>query len=71
MALRRYCDQRISYNERERRAVRLGGLSSLWIGVPIVVLGYLLVIFAGRLVGSTGNVNLAFDTRGCPGLRRT
>lgn len=64
MALRRYCDQRISYNERERRAVRLGGLSSLWIGVPIVVLGYLLVIFAGRLVGSTGNVNLVFDTTG-------
>jgi hypothetical protein len=29
VALRRYCDQRISYNERERRAVRLGGLWSL------------------------------------------
>src|ERR1700691_1366874 len=24
VALRRYCDQRIGYNERERRAVRLG-----------------------------------------------
>lgn len=64
VALRRYCDQRISYNERERRAVRLSGLWSLWIGVPIVVLGYLLVIFAGKLVGSTGNVNLVFDTTG-------
>lgn len=49
-ALRRYCDQRISYNERERRAVRLAGVRSLWVGVPIVVLGYLLAIFAGRLV---------------------
>jgi hypothetical protein len=28
------------------------------------VLGYLLVIFAGKLVGSTGNVNLVFDTTG-------
>ena len=64
MALRRYCDQRISYNERERRAVRLAGVRSLWVGVPIVVLGYLLAIFAGRLVGPTGNTNLVFDTTG-------
>jgi hypothetical protein len=64
VALRRYCDQRISYNERERRAVRLGGLWSLWVGVPIVIIGYLLVIFEGRLVGPTGNLNLVFDTTG-------
>ncbi len=62
VALRRYCDQRISYNERERRAVRLGGLRSLWVGVPIVVIGYLLVIFETRLVGQTGNIIL--DTTG-------
>jgi hypothetical protein len=64
MALRRYCDQRISYNVRERRAVRLGGLWSLWVGVPIVVIGYLLVIFTGNLVGSTGHTNLVFATTG-------
>jgi hypothetical protein len=64
VALRRYCDQRISYNERERRAVRLSGLWSLWVGVPIAVIGYLLVIFAGRLVGSTGDTELVFDTTG-------
>jgi hypothetical protein len=64
MALRRYCDQRISYNQRERRAVRLGGLWSLWVGVPIVVIGYLLVIFTSNLVGSRGNTNLVFDTTG-------
>jgi hypothetical protein len=64
VALRRYCDQRISYNERERRAIRLGGLWSLVVGVPIVVLGYLLVIFEGRVVGPTGNINLVFDTTG-------
>jgi hypothetical protein len=62
LALRRYCDQRISYNQRERRAIRLGGLSSLWIGVPIVVIGYLLVIFETTLVGHKGNIVL--DTTG-------
>jgi hypothetical protein len=62
VALRRYCDQRISYNQRERRAVRLGGLWSLRIGVPIVVIGYLLVIFETSLVGSRGNIVL--DTTG-------
>jgi hypothetical protein len=62
VALRRYCNQRISYNERERRAVRLSGLWSLWVGVPIVIIGYLLVIFENRLVGHTGNIVL--DTTG-------
>ncbi|HLH84042.1 MAG TPA: hypothetical protein VKV38_12320 [Trebonia sp.] len=62
VTLRRYCDQRISYNERERRAVRLSGLWSLWVGVPIVAIGYLLVIFEGRLVGRAGNIVL--DTTG-------
>jgi hypothetical protein len=62
VALRRYCNQRMRYNERERRAVRLGGVRSLVVGVPIVVLGYLLVIFEDRLVGHTGNIVL--DTTG-------
>src|ERR1700733_14569122 len=61
-ALRRYCDQRISYNERERRAVRLGGVRALWVGVPIGAIGYLLVIFEDRLVGHSGNIVL--DTTG-------
>ena len=64
VALRRSCEQRISYNERERRAIRLAGVRRLWVGVPIVVLGYLLAIFTGRLVGPTGNTNLVFDTTG-------
>src|SRR5271168_4158084 len=55
VALRRYCDQRIRYNQRERRAVRLGGLRSLWIGVPLVVLGYVMVIWTSRLFGSSGD----------------
>jgi hypothetical protein len=39
-------------------------LSSLWIGIPIAVIGYLLVIYAGSLVGPTGNINLIADTTG-------
>jgi hypothetical protein len=62
VALRRYCDQRISYSVRERRAVRWGGLTSLWVGIPIVVIGYLLVIFEDQLVGRAGNIVL--DTTG-------
>ncbi len=62
VALRRYCDQRISYNQRERSATRLGGVRSLWIGLPIVVIGYLLVIYENRLVGHSGNIVL--DTTG-------
>ena len=62
VTLRRYCNQRISYNERERSATRLGGLRSLWIGLPIVVIGYLLVIFEDSLVGHNGNIIL--DTTG-------
>jgi hypothetical protein len=62
VALRRYCNQRIRYNERERSAVRLGGVRSLVVGVPIAVVGYLLVIFESRLVGPAGNIVL--DTTG-------
>jgi hypothetical protein len=62
VALRRYCDQRISYNQRERSATRLGGLRSLWIGLPVMVIGYLLVIFENTLVGHSGNIVL--DTTG-------
>jgi hypothetical protein len=62
--LNRYCEHRIAYNLRERRAVRLDGLFSLWIGLPIVVLGFLLVIIKSSIVGSTGNANLVIDSGG-------
>ena len=62
--LSRYCEHRIAYNQRERRAVRLDGLFSLWIGLPIVVLGFLLVIIKSSIVGSTGNANLILDSGG-------
>lgn len=62
--LTRYCDHRIEYNKRERRAVRLDGLVSLWIGLPIVVVGFILVIIKGHIVGNTGNANLILDSGG-------
>ena len=62
--LDRYCNHRITYNQRERRAVRLDGLYSLWVGLPIVVIGFVLVIIKGSLVGRTGNPNLVLDTGG-------
>src|SRR5580692_2703986 len=62
--LNRYCDHRIAYNQRERRAVRLDGVFSLWIGLPIVVLGFVLVIIKSSIVGASGNANLVLDTGG-------
>jgi hypothetical protein len=58
--LNRYCDHRIAYNQRERRAVRLDGIFSLCIGLPIVVVGFFLV----SLVGVNGNANLIIDSGG-------
>jgi hypothetical protein len=62
--LYRYCEHRISYNQRERRASRRDGVFSLWVGFPIVVVGFILVIIKGSIVGSTGNANLVLDTGG-------
>ena len=62
--LNRYCDHRIAYNQRERRAVRRDGVFSLWVGLPIVVVGFILVIIKSSIVGSSGNANLVLDSGG-------
>ena len=62
--LNRYCEHRIAYNQRERRAVRRDGLYSLWVGLPIVVVGFILVIVKSSIVGSGGNANLVLDSGG-------
>jgi hypothetical protein len=62
--LNRYCDHRIAYNQRERRAVRLDGVVSLWIGLPIVVVGFVLVIVKSHIVGTGANANLVLDSGG-------
>jgi hypothetical protein len=38
-ALRCYCDQRMTTNERARRTTRLDGLSALKIGLPVALVG--------------------------------
>ncbi len=62
--LRRYCEHRIDYNKRERRAVRYDGLWSLRVGLPIFILGLIAVVNTVTLAGRSGNINLAFDTVG-------
>ena len=62
--LRRYCDDRIAYNERERRATRFDGLSYLWVGIPIVVVGFLIVVLAADIAGRHRNANLVLDSGG-------
>ena len=62
--LRRYCNHRIAYNQRERRAVRRDGVYSLWVGLPIVVIGFVVVIIKSSIVGATGNTNLVVDSGG-------
>ena len=56
--LHRYCDHRIRYNNRESRAQRVGGVSALWVGVPISALGLTLTAVATgmRPVGGAGQL---------------
>ncbi len=62
--LQRYCDHRLCYNVRERRAVRLDGLSSLKIGLPVAVLGILVALVGAKAAGTSGNTNVLLDTGG-------
>ena len=51
--LRSYCDQRLAYDRRERRALRLDGLTALRIGLPIAGLGMVLSALSTHLSGSS------------------
>jgi hypothetical protein len=62
--LRRYCDDRIAYNQRERRATRFDGLSALVVGMPIVIAGFLVVVFGAHVAGRHQNANLVIDSGG-------
>ena len=48
--LRRYCDQRMGYNEREQRAVRFDGVSAmLRAGLAVAVPGLLIMAWATQI----------------------
>jgi hypothetical protein len=62
--LQRYCDHRLSYNRRECRAVRLDGVSSLRVGLPVALVGFLIALVGARAAGTTGNASVILDTGG-------
>ena len=59
--LRRYCDHRIRYNRRETRALRVGGVSALRIGIPVSALGLVLTVAATTIHPVGGAANLVTD----------
>ncbi|HTU38495.1 MAG TPA: hypothetical protein VMF35_10905 [Acidimicrobiales bacterium] len=62
--MRRYCDHRISYNIREQRASRFDGASALWIGLPIAVVGMLIVILGEKVANPSESGGLVLNTGG-------
>lgn len=62
--LQRYCDHRLSYNRRECRAVRLDGLSSLRIGIPVAIVGFAIALAGAKAAGTSGNTSTILDTGG-------
>jgi len=62
--LHRYCDHRIRYNAREGRAVRVGGISALRIGVPVTALGLGLTAIATTIRPEDGAPHLITDHLG-------
>jgi hypothetical protein len=62
--LRRYCNNRIRYNRHEGRAMRVGGISALRIGVPVTGLGLVLTALATKIRPANGAGNLITDHLG-------
>jgi hypothetical protein len=59
--LRRYCKHRLRYNRWESRALRLGGISALRIGVPVTALGLILTVLATGMRPADGAANVITD----------
>jgi hypothetical protein len=59
--LRRYCKHRLRYNRSESRALRLGGISALRIGVPVTALGLLLTVLATGMRPAGGAASVITD----------
>jgi len=59
--LQRNCDHRTRYNRRERRAVRFDGLSAWRVGLPIAVVGLIVMGWATHIEPSDGMTRLVAD----------
>ena len=59
--LERYCDHRIRYNQRERRAVRFDGVSALRVGLPIAAVGLVIMAWAAQIEPIDGIKRLLTD----------
>jgi hypothetical protein len=59
--LRRYCKHRLRYNRWESRALRLGGISALRVGVPVTALGLVLTVLAAGMRPAGGAANVITD----------
>jgi hypothetical protein len=59
--LHRYCDHRMSYNGRERRATRFDGASALRVGLPITAIGLALTALATRVFAGNDVASLIED----------
>ena len=62
--LQRYCDHRMQYNRRERRAVRFDGVSALRVGLPIAVVGLVIMGWATQIEPVDGMKRLVTDHLG-------
>lgn len=62
--LRRYCKHRMRYNRRETRALRISGISALWVGLPVSAVGFAMVAVATGIKPSGGAVHLIVDHLG-------
>lgn len=62
--LARYCDHRIGYNHRERRALRYEGVTSFGIGLPITAVGLAIAAYATHLDDSAETSKLIGDHLG-------
>lgn len=59
--LRGFCDQRISYNRREKRALHVDGISALRVGLPIALIGLAMTAIAAGM-GESANSTLTSVT---------
>jgi hypothetical protein len=60
--LRRYCDHRMGYNSRERRAVRFDGVSAmLRAGLALAVAGLLIMAWSSQIEPADGVKRLVTD----------